>query len=284
MENKPVYTTSPSKTLILIIATIVLACPLYGRDYEFDGSISRHVLENYLSRSITFGELLNVERVEKSLGGDTNENIRMLTNTGAKFLGRAIYMWGAEARLPQLMALGKPVAAKLHTADPDIVIQAAAFEIVSDQLDNMHIPAWVFEAFDLPVETRNFRYRDMLYPDGHRVNHWRSGSSVPDMSRVETRMWFFYLCASYINMGVEAIHFGQVEIMDDRDPDHVHWRDMMARVRAHARKHARRHFLLADAHVPSGGIVHDGKLMFDFHSFPLRIDEVVEAPQQGCSD
>jgi len=121
----------------------------------------------------------------------------------------------------------------------------------------------------------------MLYPDGHRVDHWRIGSSVPDMSKLETRMWFFYLAARYIDIGVEAIHFGQVEIMDDRDPDHSAWRDMMARVRQYAAKHSRRHFLLADAHVPSGGIVHDERLLFDFHSFPLRIDEVVADPQKG---
>ena len=269
------------KSLALTVAVIALLSPLHARDYNFDGGISRPVLENYLARSITFGELLNVERVENALGGDTDDNIRMLTHIGVKYIGRAIYMWGGETRLPRLLELGKPVVQKLHAADPDIVIQAAAFEIVSDELDKMAIPAWVFEAFDQPVEPRNFRYRDMLYPDGHRVNHWRAGASVPDMSRLETRMWFFYLCASYVNIGVEAIHFGQVEIMDDRDPDHTYWRDMMARIRRYANTHARRHFLIADAHVPSGGIVHNGKLMFDFHSFPLRIEEVVETPQKG---
>jgi len=58
------------------------------RDYSFDGKISRAVLENYLSRAITFAELLNGDRVEKQLGGNTKDNIRMLTNVGAKFAGR----------------------------------------------------------------------------------------------------------------------------------------------------------------------------------------------------
>jgi len=39
--------------------------------------------------------------------------------------------------------------------------------------------------------------------------------------------------------------------------------------------------LLCDAHVPGGGIVADGVLLFDFHSFPLRIDEVPEEPGRG---
>ncbi|MDT8302900.1 MAG: hypothetical protein RQ760_15575 [Sedimentisphaerales bacterium] len=251
------------------------------RDYSFDGKISRTVLENYLSRAITFAELLNGERVEKQLGGNTDDNIRMLKNVGVKFAGRAIYMWGDESRLNKLIEDARPIVRKVHAADPDIILQAAAFEIVSKQVETLKVPKWVFDEFDLDFQDRNFDYEAMLYPDGHRVNHWRTGSSVPDMSKLETRMWFFYLAARYIDIGVEATHFGQVEIMDDQDPDHRAWRDMMSRVRKYAAKHARRHFLLADAHVPSGGIVHEGKLLFDFHSFPLRIDEVVNEPQKG---
>ena len=55
----------------------------------------------------------------------------------------------------------------------------------------------------------------------------------------------------------------------------------MALVRAYAAKHARRHMVLCDAHVPSGGLVRDGKLLLDFHSFPLRIKEVPDKPQEA---
>jgi lysophospholipase L1-like esterase len=94
-------------------------------------------------------------------------------------------------------------------------------------------------------------------------------------------MWFLVLAASYIDLGIEAIQFGQVEIMDEQDKDHAHWRDLLSRVRAYATLHARRHFVLCDAHVPSGGIVHGERLLLDFHSFPLRIAEVSEKPQEG---
>ncbi|MHC4742126.1 MAG: hypothetical protein ACYS8Z_09455 [Planctomycetota bacterium] len=270
-----------TKTIIALTLLSTLTAQAAPSNYRFDGKISREVLENYLSRSITFCEILNPERIENELNGDVDENIRMLTNTGAKFLGRAIYMWGRESRLEGLLERARPVVKKIHAADPYVILQAACFEIVSTQVETLRIPEWVFEEFQMPVEDRSFDYEAMLYPDGHRVNHWRKGSSVPDLSRLETRMWFFYLAARYIDIGVEAIHFGQVEIMDDKDPEHKAWRDMMARVRKYAEKNARRHFLLADAHVPSGGIVHNGKLMFDFHSFPLRIEEVTADPQQG---
>jgi len=277
------YRTIPMKykPLALAILLMALTVPLLARDYHFDGKISRQVLDNYLSRSITFAELLNGQRCEQDLGGNVKDNVRFLKNTGAKFIGRAIYMWGNETRLDGLVARARPIAAAVHQADPDIVLQAAAFEIVSERVNKLSIPAWVFTEFDLEPVQRNFRYEAMLYPDGHRVNHWTRGASVPDMSQLETRMWFVYLSARYIEAGVEAIHFGQVEIMDDRDPEHRYWKDMLKRVRAYAAQHARRHLLLCDAHVPSGGIVHDGQLMFDFHSFPLRIEEVVAKPQQG---
>ena len=263
-------------SITIAILTAVLATTSFAadRDYKFDTTISRPVLENYLSRSITMSELLHPQ-------GNVDDNLRMLQNTGAKFIGRAIYRWGSEAGLEQLLKTAKPIAAQLHKNDPDMILQAAAFEIVTTQANQIPIPESIFEEFDLAPQQRNFRYQDMLYPDGNRVDHWRKGSSVPDMSRLETRMWFTYLVARYIDIGIEAIHFGQVEIMDDRDPQHIHWRDMMERTRQYARKHARRHILICDAHVPSGGIVHDGKLMFDFHSFPLRIEEVTDKPAHG---
>lgn len=244
------------------------------RDYRFDGRISRQVLDNYLSRAVTFTDLLHGK-------GDVADNLRFLTNIGAKFVGRAIYRWGGEAGLPALLERARSIAAQAHKADPDLILQAACFEIVTPEVERLPVPDWVFREFGLPVEQRHFRYQAMLYPDGHRKDQWSRGGSVPDMSQLETRLWFFYLAASYIDVGVEAIHFGQVEIMDDRDKDHVHWRELLRRVRAYAAQQARRRLVLCDAHVPSGGLVHDGQLLFDFHSFPLRIKEVPDQPQEG---
>jgi hypothetical protein len=243
-------------------------------EYAFSGRMSREVLESYLARAITYSELLHGM-------GNVDDNVRMLANTGAKFVGRAIYRWGSEGGLEGLLGNAAVIAAKVHAADPDVIFQAAAFEIVTTQVGSVPVPEWVFREFGPAPETRAFKYEDMLYPDGKFVNHWGKGSSVPDMSRLETRMWFFYLAARYIDIGCEAIHFGQVELMDHQDRDRRHWRDMLARARRYAATHARRGMLICDAHVPSGGIVNDGALMFDFHSFPLRIEEVPEKPGHG---
>jgi hypothetical protein len=162
-----------------------------------------------------------------------------------------------------------------------MIVQACIFEIVTAQADRVPVPGWAFEALGRPAEARNFRYEDMLYPDGEFRNHWGRDASVPDVSRPETQLWFHFLAGSYVDLGVEAIHFGQVELMNHNDKDLAHYQRVLERARAHAAEHGRRRMLLCDAHVPGGGLVRDGKLLLDFHSFPLRIKEVPEHPLEG---
>jgi hypothetical protein len=178
------------------------------------------------------------------------------------------------------MTAGKQVP-MVRAADPEIILEACIFEIVTTQVETVPIPDWAFTAFGVPVEKRNFRYVDMLYKQGLRHNQWGSGASVPDVSQMETKLWFYFLARSYIDIGFEGIHFGQVEIMNRNDPDLVHWSQVLAVSREYASRYAPRHMLLCNAHVPSGGLVRDGHLLLDFHAFPLRVMEVPDKPQEG---
>ena len=270
--------------LTLIVANALdkamAAKEVRGTDYEFNGRISREVLENYLARSATVASLLHLV---------SDDDLRMMQNTGVKFAGRVIWMWGGESRIDELVAKARPFAKRLHAMDPDLILQGAIFEIVTTDVEKIAIPEEVFHEFGLPVEDRNFQYQKMLYGFGHRHDHWFKGGSVPDMSRLETRMWFFYVAKRWIDLGLEAIHIGQVALMDDWDRGHRHWRSLLSRIRAYGRQKARRHLVLIDAHVPSGGIVHDGILLFDLHSFPCRPKSVEGQPhkailEKGFSD
>jgi hypothetical protein len=268
--------------LAFALVALFWASPALSQDFKFDGSISRPVLENYLSRSISFTELLHDDLTQpvNQRGVDPKDNVRLLLGAKAKFVGRALMVWGHERNLAPFVAAARPYAARLHQADPEMVLQAAAFEIVTREVETVAVPGPVFREFQQPVTNRNFRYQAMLYPDGRFVNHWGNGS-VPDMSQLETRMWFYFLVTSYIDTGIEAIHFGQVGLMDRNDPGHAGWLDLLGRVREYARQRARRHFLICDAHTPTGGYVEAGKLLFDFHSFPLRIVAVTNEPYKG---
>src|SRR5580704_9467692 len=69
--------------------------------------------------------------------------------------------------------------------------------------------------------------------------------------------------------------------MNRNDRDLTHWDQTLALVRSYAARHARRHMVLCDGHVPSGGLLREGRLLLDFHSFPLRIMEVPDQPQEA---
>ena len=242
--------------------------------YKFDRTIARDVLENYLDRSISMEGLLNGR-------GDLSDNVRMLKYMGAKFIGRALCLWAGEANFVRNIERAKEQLPKVHEADPEMVVQACIFEIVTSQVERVPVPDWAFTALGMPVEKRNFRYADMLYPDGKRKGHWGGNGSVPDVSRPETKLWFYTQAASYIDLGVEAIHYGQVELMNGNDRDLKHYSEVLELARSHAAKKGRRHMLLCDAHVPRGGFLRDGRLLMDFHSFPLRIKEVPDKPQEA---
>jgi hypothetical protein len=260
---------------LLLLACTVPALPA-TRNYRFDGEISREVLENYLSRSITMTEIYRSP-------GNLDDDIRMLKNIGAKFAGRTIYLWGGEARIadPAFLTQGREMAARIHQNDPDVVLQAAVFEIVTEEVGQIPVPEWVLTEFGQKAEVRKFDYSRMLFPDQSMVDHWKHGASVPDIRQVETRMWFYFLAASYMDIGIEAIHFGQLDLVGRKDTGYHNWVDLLQHVRSYAANKARRHYVICDAHVPKGGPVADGKLLLDFHSFPLRPKEVADAPQKA---
>ena len=245
-----------------------------ARSYSFDRIISRKVLENYLSRAISMEGLLNGR-------GDLDDNIRMLKSVGAKYIGRSLCLWANEANLLANLDRARQQLPQVHATDPEMILEACIFEIVTTQVEQIPVPEWAFTALGQPVEKRNFRYADIIYPQGSRRDQWGIGSSVPDVSRMETKLWFYFLAASYIDLGVEGIHFGQVEIMNGNDPDLKHWSQVFSLVRAYAAEHARRHMVLCNAHVPSGGLVRKGHLLLDFHAFPLRIKEVPDHPEEA---
>ena len=97
--------------------------------FSFDGSISRKVLENYLDRSITLGYFLVPEKPEGYEFPYREDDIRMIKNMGAKFIGRAIYRWGEESKFndPEFFTYAKGLIDKLHAFDPEIIFQGWLF-------------------------------------------------------------------------------------------------------------------------------------------------------------
>jgi hypothetical protein len=264
-------------TACLLAGTVAFAAETDSvsrpRGFQFDGKISREVLENYLSRSITMEGLLNGR-------GDLADNTRMLKSIGAKYIGRALCLWNAENDFSNNVQIARAAVPKVLAAEPEMILEACVFETVNPRVNQIEIPERVFVALGQPLEKRNFRYDDMIYPEGQRRPMGRN-AQVPDESRIETQMWFYYQAITYIDLGCEGIHFGQVEIMNHNDPDNAHWAHLLGLVREYAATHARHHMVLCNGHVPTGGLMHDGNPLLDFHAFPLRIMETPGQPQEA---
>src|SRR5882724_7643383 len=121
------------------------------RDYHFDKTISRQVLENYLSRSISMEGVFNGH-------GDLADNIRMIKSIRAKYIGRSLCLWNGEANFLSNIERAKRQLPKALAADPDLVLEACVFETVSPGVEQIPVPDWVFTALGQPVEKRNFIY------------------------------------------------------------------------------------------------------------------------------
>src|SRR5438067_8145790 len=125
------------------LVLITLLCLMAGTGaegsddrYRFDGTISRDVLENYLARAITMMDLATGR-------GSPDDNVRMLRTIGAKFAGRTIYLWGDEPSLEWRLEKAREIIPKVHKADPDMILQAGIFEIVTTKVGEVPIPARV---------------------------------------------------------------------------------------------------------------------------------------------
>src|SRR2546423_349529 len=106
--------------------------------FQFDRTISRPVLENYLSRSICIEGLLNGR-------GPLTDDIRMITNCGAKYIARALCLWGAENNFLADIERAKKEAPQVLAADPEIVLEGCVFETVGPRVSQIAITDWVFK-------------------------------------------------------------------------------------------------------------------------------------------
>ena len=232
--------------------------------FDFDGSVSEETLRAYLSRAVTLsgGEMLSLS---KSYAKD------FILDVGAKYIARAATCWSPSAADYSTYNGQKNFISSVHKKDPDVVFEACLFECVNkDGINSIPVPAYVFEAFGKEPEERNFSYEDMIFEDGKYLNQWGTNSSVPDITRLETRMFFYYRATKYIDVGYEAFHMGQVNLMGAKDAGHRRYTELATMIREYAASNARRHFVFLNAHS-HGFLDADGLLMFDFHMWPSRL-------------
>ena len=233
------------------------------KNYTFDGNISREVLENYLSRAVTAAGLYNSKTLE--------DDLRAIRDLGVKFLGRASGIWYMMEDDEEHFQKSAALADMVHRMDPEIILQSCIFEWIVERMEDVKIPAYVFEAFGLAPEDRNFSLQAALFesPEDFRSprDDRRKNGGLPDLNRLEAQMWFYYRATRYIDCGYEALHMGQVHLYTANDKGFVKTARLFEMIREYAGRHARRHKVLLDAHTH--GINIRGKLLFDYHAMPF---------------
>mgnify|MGYP001547641967 CR=1 FL=1 len=240
------------------------------KNVNVSDTMTRTQLSCYLHRSITMSDLFhNIYDFQSQLS--FIETIKPL------FLGRTLFVFGFENQLPTRLDSAKSKIQEIHSIDPDIICQAAIFEIVSREVETIFIPSWVFQYFNIEPEDRTFNYDAMLFPSGSdEIDFWYTDASVPDLTNRETQMWYLFLAGKYIDAGIEAIHLGQIEWVASRDSDKSAVTQLVKNIRHYASENARRGLVLLDGH--SHGLEKDGYLALDFHSYPLRLFQDSKSP------
>lgn len=234
----------------------------------------RALLNRLLARSVT---LTNAHA-----SPCVSDDLRMLAETEALFVGRAAYVWVTKAADAAHFESARSFADKARAMlQGEAVLQAAVFEAVYPQVEEIPIPGWVFKDMGMPVENRNFRCAAMrgrvkAPPQGLDGGPWRGGM-VPDLACLEAQMWFYYRARMYLECGYEALHLGQAHLVAGADRGYRALAGLVALIRQAAKRHARRGWVILDAH--SHGIAINGELLFDFTSRPLSARNLTEYPE-----
>ena len=261
--------------IIFMVTSLVAASAPDPRTSEIN-------LSWFLSRAATVSGFLTPSGSDSRMSKNTSDTIRMVAAMGTRYAGRAAFVWGNEQNIPMILPELRANAKLLHARSPHTILEGAIFEIVTRAgVEALSVPGYVLQAFGQPASSRRFNYTAMLFPDGSFVDHWSKDASVPDMTQLESRMWFFYVGSSYLSHGCEALHLGQMMLMSKHDVHMRRTHELLTKLRAFAAAHARRGYVLCNAHLYREPWVHlngTKKLVFDLHAFPSRPQPLLKSP------
>lgn len=169
----------------------------------------------------------------------------------------------------------------VHEADPEIILEAFVAEIVrKSYVENISIPAWVFEAFGHTPENRNFRFEDIINKE-KGPDYWGTNAGYPDYSNQETLYWYYYCIRRYIDIGFECIH---IQENDEQDLSEIANVDkLLTMCREYAKTKARRGVVLFHSFfsMVNGGAKVGDRLLFDIQGNGLVPNETKKEVVDG---
>lgn len=250
-------------------------------DFTSQGELTKDKIEKFLSRAVTHFDTVSFRGFSPAEVDRTRE---FLLHTGAKFVHGAELSWGKSYPDHSYWDHCRTAIASLHATPglEDVIFEGFIAEHISSNADNTLIPEWLWNEMEAeginatrtrsPNDTGDrhyFHYPNFFDADWVFKNHWGPGQSVPDLTKLETQLYFRYLLREHIDAGFESIWFGQLGLTGARDNNSIVLNGLRQFARTWAAQYGYRHAILLTSHVTSR--LHDNEQMMDYICFPCRV-------------
>lgn len=259
-------------------------------------SLTKDVLDAYLDRAIVH---MSGGPDDLHLWGDRSR--AFLKNSGAKFIHWADLGWVRRYTADDWTGLTAAMDS-VHGTDwgSDIIYECGIMEAIGrPQVDNTPIPEWLMKLLtDLGIQERRkfgpngpgyFSYEGMFDRNAedwpkNLIGLWYSDhdaeQSVPDITMLETRIYYAYQIAEYIDAGFEGVMFGQAMLTGNRDRDNKSLNSLCAFARKWAAARGYRHAVTLTSHVivDKDYPVSKGIPLFTHITWPTRLSYSDEHP------
>ena len=247
--------------------------------FSAQSDLKNDLVDRYLSRAIS--HFLPWESPDRSR--------EFLRNTGTKYVHWSHLLWGGPP--PDFRALAREIDA-VHGSDwgGDVVFEAGVMEIVNrDVTNSAPIPDWLYQCMeDLGIDKvrkpgpkgpKYFSYENMFdrnakdWPARY-FGRWDKDAngdiaSPPDITMLETQLWFAYLISEYIDAGFESIMFGQIGMVGKRDKGYACTHAMAEFAKQYAAGRGYRHAVFLSTHLSQAD--YKGKPIFTHMTWPSRL-------------
>lgn len=249
--------------------------PLY-----FDGqkNLTKPLLDAYLDRAV-----VHMNRWDE-------RSMQFFKYSGAKFNHWGDLGWARLYSEDDWRAITQ-AADTIHNSDwgRDMILECGIMEAVSEsQTDNQRLPDWYLKALeDLGIQQHRlpgpkglqyFNYEAMFDRNAkdwpaQNIELWGKGCSVPDITMVETLLYYAWCTAEYLDAGFEGIMWGQIMLTGARDVDNNAVHGLCEFARSWAAKRGYRHAVSLTSHInrPLDYPKENGTPIFTHITWPTRL-------------
>lgn len=230
--------------------------------------LTKAVLEAYLDRAI-----VHMSGTSKEPEVYSDRSRQFLEDTGTKFIHWADLGWVRFYTQADWDRLTPQIDA-VHGTDwgSEVIYECGIMEAIGrNEINKTPIPDWLLKILDdLNVNSVRklgpngkgfFSYEAMFDRNAadwpkNLIGLWASApeyeQSVPDITMLETQIYYAYLIAEYLDAGFEGIMFGQTMLTGARDKDNAALNALCKFAKKWASARAYRHAVTLTSHVYNG--------------------------------